>query len=604
MLAALRLTAVALLAGCGMHLEEPEAVRTAERRFVAADGAEGEWRAVTLPDRWNHPEGRAVEAHYRVTFRLDRAPAESWAVLLPELRMNAAVAVNGHAIGDGGRFAEPIARNWNRPLLFRIPARLLHEGGNEVAVRVATPATSEGRLAPLGIGPESALRPRFERLHFWKVTLRQASLVLLLASAMIIAFVSLRRPAERNGLWFAAAVGLFALGQGDALVRDIPVPTRVWQLTNTAAYLAGIFCVIRGTHLRVGVPAPRVELAAAALAGVVLAAAALLPYRLLPSVTVALLAAMVVGGARIAWAAWRHASARGRAQLAAFGAACLGVGLHDGQAAYSGWSLTSQPMVSYFGVVLAVFGAWLVLDHLIEALAESERLNAVLDRRVAEKHAELEASYQRLRSLERTAGHAEERERILREMHDGMGGQLMATLALVETGRSSPDSIGDSLREAIDEMRLMLDAAEAGPGDVLSVLASLRTRFEPRLARHGLRIEWGVDPELGFPELDPSRSLHLMRIVQEALHNAIRHSRGTTIAVRTGREAQGARAFAFVEVADDGAGMQAAPNARPQHGLLNMRQRAQEMGAELAIASGPSGTTVRIRVPFGVVGAA
>ena len=588
------------LAACGQIREQPEAIRAAERRFVEAghSDTEAEWSQVTLPDHWTHPAGRTVEARYRVSFALDDAPAESWAVLLPEVRMNAAAFVNGWKVGDGGRFTEPMARNWNRPLLFTISTRLLHAGENQLELHVATPVTSEGRLAPLTIGPETTVRPLWEHQHFWKVTLRQASLVLLLASTLIIAFVSMRRRAERRGLWFAAAMGLCAVGQSDALLRDIPVPTRAWQLANTASYLAAILCMIRGTHLRLGVGAPRLELAAAAVLGAVLAASALLPNAFLPSVTAALLASMMVGGGRVAWLAWTHGTARGRAQLVAFGASALAVGLHDGQAAFSGWSLTRQPMISYFGFVLAAFGAWLVLDHLVVALAESEELNAALDRRVAEKHAELEASYQRMGKLERAAGHAEEREWILREMHDGMGGHLMATLALVEGGRSSSESVGDSLREAIDEMRLMLDAAEAGPGDVLSVLASLRTRFEPRLARHGLRIAWGVDPERSFPELDAVKSLHLLRIVQEALHNAIRHSRGSTISVLTGRETRDDRSFAFIEIADDGVGMKAPPDSM-HHGLVNMRRRAREIGAELAISTGPSGTKVRLSVPFG-----
>ena len=105
-----------------------------------------------------------------------------------------------------------------------------------------------------------------------------------------------------------------------------------------------------------------------------------------------------------------------------------------------------------------------------------------------------------------------------------------------------------------DEMRLMLDSLDPAENDLLAVLATMRARIEPRLATHGLRIDWQVAPTQPLPDLTPSVVLHVLRIVQEAISNTIRHARAQTITVRTGEMSSGGRSGVFVEICDDGCG--------------------------------------------------
>jgi signal transduction histidine kinase len=96
----------------------------------------------------------------------------------------------------------------------------------------------------------------------------------------------------------------------------------------------------------------------------------------------------------------------------------------------------------------------------------------------------------------------------------------------------------------------------------------------------------------------------VLRVFQEAVINALRHAKATTLVVRTGEERDGkGRACAFVEVADDGCGFEVGgdPGGAASgggRGLRNMSRRAAELGGELVVASGMQGTSVKLRIPL------
>ena len=67
------------------------------------------------------------------------------------------------------------------------------------------------------------------------------------------------------------------------------------------------------------------------------------------------------------------------------------------------------------------------------------------------------------------------------DMHDGIGGQLISKLSLVENGEASKEQVAAALRECIDDLRLAIDSLEPAGDDLLPVLGNLRYRLEPRL---------------------------------------------------------------------------------------------------------------------------
>lgn len=562
------------------------------------------WQLVPLLDTWGVDRRRiATEGWYRTPVTLAAPPAELWAVYLPRVAVNAAVLVNGQLVGDGGRFEEPMARNWNRPLLFTVPAGLLRAGTNTLHVRLAMLDVAPGLLAPFEIGPERLLRPTYEHRYLRQITLAQLATAATLVTAFLLGLVYFRRDPGGNYRWFAAGIACWAVNSADSFIRDIPVPTIVWQWVTGVAGNSFVPCFVFAFHRALGIVRPWLE---RAIAGVVLTLALLL--LVLPRIefftvlivgaafTLGLggyLVALMIGATRQPHAPERRARAR---LLVVPGVIGLAFGVHD-----VWWLVVEQTtppiLLSPFIAPLAmVASGWIIIGHLAAGLTEAETLNRELEQRVQDKHAELERNYARVSELEQGRAVAHERERIMRDVHDGMGGQLVSTLAMVESGHSTPEGVAEALRDALDDLRLVIDSLDPVDDDLLSVLGVVRSRFEPRLARHGIRFDWQVEDVPAIPGLGPERVLQAMRIVQEAITNIVKHAGAHTITVRTGPEADHTGAAGvFVEVRDDGRGLDG--TRRRGRGLANMERRAQVLGGRIALVSGTWGTSVRLWLP-------
>jgi signal transduction histidine kinase len=563
------------------------------------------WQRVPLVDLWGvERRAVAVEGWYRAEVSLPAPPSELWAVYLPRVALNAAVLVNGEQVGDGGRMDEPIARNWNRPLLFTVPPGLLHAGSNTVHIRVKMIDMAPGYLGPFEVGPERVLRPSYERRYLRQVTLAQMATLATLVTALLLGIIYFRRDPDGNYRWFAAGVFCWAINSMDSFLRDVPVPTPLWQWVAGACGVGFVPCFIIAFHRALGLERRWTErlIAAVMLAG--FAIMLMMPRLYFFSVLVVYFGVTIVlGGYLVSLIilASRRTDVPGRqarAQLLLLpGILGLGFGVHD-----VWWLIVEQTfppvlLSPYIAPMAMIASGWIIIGHLAAGLTESETLNRELEQRVQEKHGELERNYERLGELERARAVAHERERIMRDMHDGMGGQLVSTLAMVEGGRFTPDRVAEALRDALDDLRLVIDSLDPVDDDLLSVLGVVRARFEPRLERHGIHFDWQVADLPAVAGLGPERVLQALRIVQEAVTNVVKHARAHTITVRTGAEADsGGTAGVFVEVRDDGRGMDGVRAAG--RGLANMTRRAQTLGGRVAFASGAWGTSVRLWLPI------
>jgi signal transduction histidine kinase len=179
-------------------------------------------------------------------------------------------------------------------------------------------------------------------------------------------------------------------------------------------------------------------------------------------------------------------------------------------------------------------------------------------------------------------------------MHDGIGGQLISTLGLVEHGQCSNTDVAMALRECIDDLRLAIDSMQPVDDDLLPVLGNLRYRLEGRLQQQGIALDWQVGDVPKLPCLTPQNGLHILRIVQEAFTNVLKHARATSIRVSTNVEPSAVA----IPISDNGTGF-ATESAGHGHGLANMRERAHRIGGALEILPSPAGTTLSLQLPIG-----
>jgi two-component system nitrate/nitrite sensor histidine kinase NarX len=205
----------------------------------------------------------------------------------------------------------------------------------------------------------------------------------------------------------------------------------------------------------------------------------------------------------------------------------------------------------------------------------------------------------RLAALEKEAAVADERAFIARELHDSIAQSLAFLNIQVQLMRDAV-ALGDRSRidEVLGEISLGLKESH---GDVRELLTHFRTRtnaedIEPALRTTLRKFEHqsGVPATLqlhghGLP-LPPDRQVQALHIVQEALSNVRKHAAASQVEVEVWRQP-----FWRFEVRDDGRGFDPAhpPRSADMHvGLRIMRERAEQLGAQLSVQSRPGGGTV------------
>lgn len=321
---------------------------------------------------------------------------------------------------------------------------------------------------------------------------------------------------------------------------------------------------------------------------------------------VARIAGLLLTTGVIVWAVWLMARSkqpvRGVSQgvryfLMAALLLLLVLGLHDFGIVLSLRPPTS-PVLAFWGfsgVVLAL--AVLSSARVVDALNLAQNANAELELRIDEKSQQLERFYAkaRVQELGRASDTARtrERERMAREMHDGLGAQLITALRGVERGGLSKEEVAEALQDGLDELRLLMDSSDVGRS-LHGALAAWRNRWDPRLTAAGLTLHWDVMPGLEGATLSEDAVLQLMRILQEAVTNAMKHAQCDRVTVHVAHE----EGMLWLSVTDNGVGINlSTAQQASQRGLRHIALRAAQLGAQhsvLPLNPPAHGTQVRV----------
>ncbi len=278
---------------------------------------------------------------------------------------------------------------------------------------------------------------------------------------------------------------------------------------------------------------------------------------------------------------------------------------------FRGWWPAEHPdMRSFLGVPIVapegIIGAFYLTGK------EGADAFGAADQEVIEllaAHAAIAITNARLYERSRELSTLAERNRLALELHDNqklfglvLSAESAATLLERDpaAAREQVERVRAGAREALEELRALIfelrppDLGQDGLG------GALRKHVEVLRALHGTRIDLDADADAGLDGDGHDREV--LRIAQEALHNAVRHAGAGRVAVRLAGQAGDRDLELELEVADDGAGFDPAdPELRARHlGLTSMEERAERLGGRLEIVSAPgAGATVRLRVARG-----
>jgi ligand-binding sensor domain-containing protein/signal transduction histidine kinase len=198
-----------------------------------------------------------------------------------------------------------------------------------------------------------------------------------------------------------------------------------------------------------------------------------------------------------------------------------------------------------------------------------------------------------------------ERSRIARELHDtliqGFSGITMAMQALAGRLRSSQEreTLEDIIRDAatcLRETRQSVAGLRGGHNSESGLTAALGTAAREITDTKDVRLKLKLDK--GLPKLPAEVEYNLLRIASEAISNSVKHSAARNIEVTLESTTEALR----LSVHDDGSGLGKDGAAlRPGHyGIIGMKERATQIGADLQLRSEPGqGTTVSVHLPTG-----
>jgi signal transduction histidine kinase len=275
---------------------------------------------------------------------------------------------------------------------------------------------------------------------------------------------------------------------------------------------------------------------------------------------------------------------------------------------FRGWWPAGHPdMRSFLGVPIVttegVIGAFYLAEKIDapDFTDDDEELIGLLA-----AHAAIAIANARLYERSRELSVVAERNRLALDLHDAVSQKLFALVLGAETAATLLDRDPDAARaqvtklqslaqEALDELRSLV--FELRPPDLErdGLCGALRKHVELLRRAQQREIELDVDDQIASV---PVRDAEVLRIAQEALQNALRHSQATHVAVGV----HGANGLLVLEVVDDGVGFRPdVPELRARRlGLTSMEERAQRIGGRLEVRSAPGeGTTVRLEVGVG-----
>lgn len=586
-------TAHAADADCQQSRDIGRAERTVLREGQVLDQSD-----ITAPDALAHA-WRQENTQIRYRMRVDVCPqAAGWGLWIYRIGGPYRAWLDGQPVEPIEPVALPGSNVYNgrMPALFQLP-----QGARELVIEIVELPYARSGLIRVAIGPHASLlesRALSERVL---TKLNDVSSTMIGLAGVLAMLVWFYRRQDRAALWFAAACLAWALRGVFYQLFTYPVsPLAIEQLNPWLVLITGCCLTASWLHGFAGATPRRMRMVISLCIVVSLAfGASLLLGRGAQWVrALAFASGFAVLFAVLAFLLQRWRQGGSSPGLLALGLIALLAGsVHDmgmvvGYASPSNWAFLNV------GFTLLLLSHVLVISTFqIKQLIRAEQTNEELERNIASKSLELEHSYAMLRASERASARAQERARFNREIHDGVGAQLITALRGVERGAMSKEQVAQTLQEGLDELRLLMDSADLGQS-LPRALAAWRNRWDPRLAAIGLDLHWSVSDDLEQLELGSNATLQVMRVLQEAVTNTVKHAGARNITVRAWLD-RSADESLVLEIRDDGRGLDEGSKPAGGRGLRHMAHRATEIGGTLSLEQADEGgVVVRLRLPL------
>ena len=577
---------MALLASAPLWVTPPEPERGRITHAQRLD--DGAWRSVTLPQA-ARPAGEWE--HYRATFNWngDEKPY----LFIPTVSQRAVIELAGERIADTEHRTTLVSLASGVSTLVALPPKLLSPGDNAIDIHVRTLGLVPGYLSALYVDGADRLAPHYRTRVFLLEYLRLMMPAGQLLIALVVLVVWLYRPQEAlfGWLFLLLATSMFVyLGMMRELLPHLLDAMHYILMLGSAACEILVICAL----LIAGLPPPRWlkwAVLVVPAACIVVSALGWVPASQVvlfvnaPLNMLGLLASLLI----LAWAALARGVEEAGLLLLPLLLAVVAA-LHD-FAVIQTWLDGPIFLSVYYRPAMMIGIAMILMRRLGVSLSRLDNVNGYLERRLEQQEWELERLHGEERREAAARALSEERQRLTADLHDGLSGHLASIIALSE--REKTASVERAAREALDDLRLVIHSLDIDDHELPVALAGLRERLERQLKRMGVQLSWSLAPLPEIAGVTPSHALNVLRILQEAITNAIKHGPATWITVLGGRDDHGQPR---IVVENNGTPFPRQP-ARGGTGLKNMRRRIRELNGVIEIEPLTEGTRLTLSLP-------
>lgn len=560
------------------------------------------WFSQLLPDDWSKRNHEAEQIWYRSVVDIVDIGNQTWAIYLPSVTHNAAVFVNNIWVGQGGQFDEPVSRYHNKPLLFKFPPEILNTGTNVIDVRVKSTVHDQGLLGQFYIAPSLLLEPSYSFKSFVRVDLIVWLTISMFLMALVVFAFWYARPQDAIYGIFSLELFFWAIHNLNLFVSNIPISTQLWESISLVTFGWTIIAMVFFNHRYAGGTVKWVEKLLLIVAG------SYLLIFLLPDTSSVLFAGfrlwnsflLLVGSYAIFHLLklyWQEQN-KDVFLMLLVGIPIIVFGLHDYLMLNHFIDRQDGLIIQYSVIPASALFSWFMIRRFVFSINEAENLTENLEQRIEENKIEIKQQYEKLAGMEKQSVLSEERERIMRDMHDGIGGQLISVISMLQS-RKEPifKKVVEKVQYSLTDLRFVIDSLDPLHQELPTLLGMMRYRLSDQLEAADIKLEWAVTDLPELPNMSPRRSLHTMRIVQEAITNSIKHSESKKMTLSTGVIGKETRSV-FVDIIDYGKGfdLSAISSSDFGRGVKNMQYRANQMDAVLDLDSSLSGTRVRLLI--------
>jgi signal transduction histidine kinase len=552
------------------------------------------WVPTTLPHDWAFDSLDTRQRWYRITFDAPSNIEDSVAVYAPMLAHHASFHLNGQWLAQTGDLTPKMERHHNTPQWIEFSASILKPQDNTLVIKVSANVPDQGILAPVYIGAASELRSAYRLKMFVRVDWVQwCSLTMYLISAILALFWFNRRKDIVYGI-FALELFVWATHNLNLFVQRIPVPHRTWEAMTMATLGWTIVLILLFNFKFLNRPSPRMEkfMLYYAAAGLLFFMLPRTEWILLIGYTLWDACLIIFGSYAMVYLtkAYRSPQRFDAWLMMLVGVPILLAGLHDILLVNRLWPKTDGLYIQYSVIPTGLLFGWFLFRRFIQSLTLAEQHAQLLVQKVNEKETQLTEQFQHIKSMELQSMLSQERERIMRDMHDGIGGQLLAIQSrLNQKSESWVGPIKTQVRSTIADFRLVIDSLDPLVNDVSTLMGQMRPRLQTLLDIDDIELQWHIQDIPDEPPLSPEQVLQIMRILQEAVTNALKHANTPWIRVSTSLLS----GKVCIRIEDAGIGCTEQTDNKGR-GLKNMEYRAEKIGASLAIQSSDKGTCVQL----------